>query len=57
VKVRLIFFHEEGYISKNPAVKLKEPKLEQQIPKFLSKLEIEHQHGWCHTPMVSWETR
>ncbi|WP_060678639.1 site-specific tyrosine recombinase/integron integrase [Virgibacillus halodenitrificans] len=43
--------HEEGYISKNPAAKLKEPKLGQRIPKFLSKLEIEHLREGCHTPM------
>lgn len=35
--------HEEGHISKNPAAKLKEPKLGQRIPKFLSKHEIEDQ--------------
>src|SRR5699024_421495 len=43
--------HEEGHISKNPAAKLKEPKLGQRIPKFLSKLEIEHLREECHTPM------
>lgn len=37
--------HEEGYILKNPAAKLKEPKLGQRIPKFLSKHEIEHQRA------------
>lgn len=43
--------HEEGYILKNPAAKLKEPKLGQRIPKFLSKYEIEHLREGCHTPM------
>ena len=43
--------HEEGHISKNPAAKLKEPKLGQRIPKFLSKYEIEHLREGCHTPM------
>src|SRR5699024_2121801 len=43
--------YEEGHISKNPAVKLKEPKLGQRIPKFLSKHEIEHLREGCHTPM------
>lgn len=43
--------HEEGHISKNPAAKLKEPKLGQRIPKFLSKHEIEHLREGCHTPM------
>ena len=43
--------HEERYILKNPAAKLKEPKLGQRIPKFLSKYEIEHLREGCHTPM------
>jgi len=43
--------HEEGYILKNPAAKLKEPKLGQRIPKFLSKHEIEHLREGCHTSM------
>jgi integrase/recombinase XerD len=43
--------HEEGYIPKNPAAKLKEPKLGKRIPKFLSELEIEHLRESCHTTM------
>jgi len=43
--------HEEGYILKNPSAKLKEPKLGQRIPKFLSKHEIELLREGCHTPM------
>src|SRR5690625_3409837 len=43
--------HEEGYILKNPAAKLKEPKLGKRIPKFLSKHEIELLREECHTPM------
>ena len=43
--------HEEGYIPKNPAAKLKEPKLGKRIPKFLSELEIEHLREACHTTM------
>ncbi|MFS0751658.1 tyrosine-type recombinase/integrase [Oceanobacillus sp. 1P07AA] len=43
--------HEEGYILKNPAAKLKEPKLGKRIPKFLTKHEIEHPRERCHTPM------
>lgn len=43
--------HEEGYILKNPAAKLREPKLGQRIPKFLSEREIEHLREGCHTPM------
>src|SRR5699024_10303001 len=43
--------HEEGHILKNPAAKLKEPKLGKRIPKFLSKHEIEHLREGCHTPI------
>ena len=41
----------KGYIPKNPAAKLKEPKLGKRIPKFLSDLEIEHLREACHTTM------
>ncbi|MEH7346505.1 tyrosine-type recombinase/integrase, partial [Bacillus sp. JJ1532] len=41
--------HDEGFIPKNPAAKLKEPKLGKRIPKFLSELEIEHIRETCHT--------
>lgn len=51
IKSLLKWTHEEGYILKNPAAKLKEPKLGQRIPKFLSKHEIEHLREGCHTPM------
>lgn len=43
--------HEEGFILKNPAAKLKEPKLGKRIPKFLSEQEIEHLREGCHTSM------
>lgn len=43
--------HEEGFILKNPAAKLKEPKLGKRIPKFLSEHEIEHLREGCHTSM------
>lgn len=43
--------HEEGHIQKNPAAKLKEPKIGKRIPKFLSKREIEHLREACHTTM------
>jgi integrase/recombinase XerD len=39
---------DEGFISKNPAAKLKEPKLGKRIPKFLSELEIEHLREACY---------
>lgn len=42
VKSLFKWTYEEGYISKNLAAKLKEPKLGKRIPKFLSELEIEH---------------
>ncbi|MGM0924769.1 MAG: tyrosine-type recombinase/integrase, partial [Bacillota bacterium] len=43
--------YEEGYIKKNPAAKLKAPKLGKRIPKFLSDLEIEHLREACHNSM------
>lgn len=43
--------HDKGFIPKNPAAKLKEPKLGKRIPKFLSELEIEHIREACHTTM------
>lgn len=43
--------HEDGFIIKNPAAKLKEPKLGKRIPKFLSEPEIEHLREGCYTPI------
>ena len=43
--------HEEGHILKNPAAKLKEPKVGKRIPKFLTEMEIEHLREACNTPM------
>jgi site-specific recombinase XerD len=43
--------HEEGFIVKNPASKIKEPKIGKRIPKFLTEQEIEHLRESCHTPM------
>lgn len=43
--------HEEGFIFKNPAAKLKEPKLGKRIPKFLSKHEIELLREGCYTSL------
>ena len=43
--------HDEGYIPKNPAAKLKEPKLGKRMQKFLSELEIKHLREACHTSM------
>jgi site-specific recombinase XerD len=43
--------HGEGFILKNPAAKIKEPKVGKRIPKFLSEQEIEHLRESCQTPM------
>ncbi len=43
--------HEEGHIQKNPAAKIKEPKVGKRIPKFLTEREIEHLREACYTPM------
>jgi integrase/recombinase XerD len=43
--------HEEGHIRKNPAAKIKEPKIGKRIPKFLTEKEIEHLREACYTPM------
>ena len=51
VKSLFKWAHEEGHISKNPATKLKEPKIGKRIPKFLSELEIEHLREACDTTM------
>ena len=45
IKSLLKWKHEEGYISKKPAAKLKEPKLGKRIPKFLSELERTSKRG------------
>ncbi len=51
VKSLFRWSHEEGYILKNPAAKLKEPKLGKRIPKFLSELEIEYLREVCQSTM------
>ena len=35
----------------NPAAKIKEPKLDVRIPKFLTEVEIEHLREACHTTL------
>ena len=45
------WLHEEGFISFNPALKLKEPKVGKRIPKFLTEMEIEQLRDSCITPM------
>lgn len=43
--------HEEGYLSKNPSSKIKEPKVGKRIPTYLTEREIEHLRESCHTPI------
>ncbi|WP_192825070.1 tyrosine-type recombinase/integrase, partial [Peribacillus frigoritolerans] len=40
---------DENLINGNPASKIKEPKLELRVPKYLSEEEIEHLREACHT--------
>ncbi len=49
VKSLFRWTHEEGYIVKNPASKLKEPKIGKRVPRFLTKHEIEHLRESCQT--------
>lgn len=50
IKSLFRWVHEEGYISKNPSSKLKEPKTGKRIPKFLTKKDIEHLREACRSP-------
>jgi integrase/recombinase XerD len=43
--------HDEGYIVRNPAAKLKEPKQSHRIPKALGEEEIEMLREACKTPL------
>lgn len=43
--------HEEGHISKNPASKLKEPKVGKHIPTFLTEREIKLLREACLSPL------
>ncbi|MFJ5771702.1 tyrosine-type recombinase/integrase [Psychrobacillus sp. NPDC093180] len=43
--------HEEGILSKNLTSKIKEPKVEKRIPKYLTEREIEHLRESCHPPI------
>ena len=42
---------DENVLNGNPASKIKEPKLDIRIPKFLSEEEIEHLREACYTPL------
>jgi site-specific recombinase XerD len=44
------FAFEEGYVSRNPALKLREPKLEKRIPKFLIEEDVIHLKLTCDSP-------
>lgn len=41
---------DEGYIQKNPAAKLREPKLGSRVPKFLTEEDMETLREACSTP-------
>ncbi|MBT2722660.1 tyrosine-type recombinase/integrase [Bacillus sp. ISL-46] len=45
------WLHEEGHILKNPAAKIKEPKVGKSILKFLTERELEHLREACNTAM------
>ena len=56
MRVRVIrsFFHwasDEGYVTKNPAAKLREPRLGSQIPKALSEEDTEMLRESCKSPL------
>lgn len=42
---------DEGYVSKNPTARLKEPKLGSRIPKFLTEDDIETLREACTSPL------
>lgn len=51
MKSLLRWSYEKGHISINPAAKIKEPKVGERIPKFLTEREIEHLREACYTPL------
>ncbi|MDQ0899894.1 tyrosine-type recombinase/integrase [Paenibacillus sp. V4I7] len=44
------FAFEEGHIPKNPSLKLREPKMDKRIPKFLIEEDVIHLKISCHSP-------
>ncbi|GIP00580.1 integrase [Paenibacillus lautus] len=44
------FAFEEGHISRNPALKLREPKTDKRIPKFLIEEDVIHLKISCESP-------
>ena len=51
VKVFFKWLHEEEVLLRNPAVKLKEPRLPHRIPKALSVEEVELLRDACESPL------
>jgi site-specific recombinase XerD len=43
------FAFEEGHITRNPSLKLKEPKMDKRIPKFLIEEDVIHLKISCHS--------
>lgn len=53
-RIRLIrslfrFAYEETYLSSNPSLKLREPKMDKRIPKFLMEEDVIHLKISCQT--------
>ncbi|RED51152.1 tyrosine-type recombinase/integrase [Cohnella lupini] len=44
------FAFEEGYVARNPALKLREPKMDKRIPKFLIEEDVIHLKITCESP-------
>lgn len=44
------FAFEEGYVTRNPSLKLKEPKMDKRIPKFLIEEDVIHLKITCRSP-------
>jgi site-specific recombinase XerD len=44
------FAFEEGYVARNPALKLREPKMDKRIPKFLIEEDVIHLKISCDSP-------
>jgi site-specific recombinase XerD len=44
------FAFEEGHVLRNPSLKLREPKMDKRIPKFLIEEDVIHLKISCHSP-------
>ncbi|WP_262495609.1 tyrosine-type recombinase/integrase [Paenibacillus sp. B2(2019)] len=49
------FAYEETYLPTNPSLKLREPKMDKRIPKFLMEEDVIHLKISCQTPFHHWE--